>query len=84
MYSTPVFYSYVHISVVKSLERALGTVRWFLTLDMIFFVKSLSAPGNLPLLMSCIAMEFAKMGHGVDWIARPVNLLMICRAHQLE
>ena len=57
------------LPLVKSPERlvsALGALLRSFTSPEVFLVKALSVSGNLPLLISCVAMAFAVMGHGVD------------------
>ena len=74
-------------SLVNSPERlasTLGTLRMSFTSPMVFLVNSLSALRNLPLLISCTAMESAVMGHGFGFVVWPVSLLIVCHAHWLE
>ena len=74
-------------SLVNSPERlasTLGALCRSFTLSMVFLVNSLSALRNLPLLISCTAMESAVMGHGFGFVVWPVSLLMVCHARRLE
>ena len=74
-------------SLMNSPERlvsTLGALRRSFTSPMVFLVNSLSVLKNLPLLISCAAMESAVMGHGFGFVVWPVSLLMVYHAHQLE
>ena len=69
-------------SLVNSPERLasmLGALLMSFTSPMVFLVNSLSTLRNLPLLISCAAMESAVMGHGFGFC-----LLMVCHARGLE
>ena len=62
--------------LVKSSHRlasALGALLRSFTSPEIFLVKALSMSGNLLLLISCTAMTFAVMGHGIGLEAWPVS-----------
>ena len=53
----------------ERLESMLGALHRSFTSFMVFLVNSLSALRNLPLLISCAAMESAVMGHGLVWLS---------------
>ena len=72
------------VSSPERLASTLGTLRWSFTSLMVFLVNSLLALRNLPLLISCTAMESTVMGHGFGFVVWPVSLLMVCHACRLE
>ena len=49
----------------ERLESMLGSLHKSVTSPMVFLGNSLSALRYLPLLISCVAMESAVMGHGL-------------------
>ena len=79
-----IIYIYILPSNPERLASALGALLRSYTSPMIFLVMALSASGNLPLLISCVAMALAVLGHGVVLEAWPVSLLMVCHARRLE
>ena len=56
----------------------LCAMRRLFTSPMVFLVNSLSALRNLPLLISCAAIESAVMGHGLGFVVWLVSLLIVC------